>query len=321
MPQRPSESARSQRLVARYADALTAEARTDARLVALDGDLSLDTGLTKFRAAFPGRFFECGIAEQDMVSQAGAMALAGLVPVVHSFACFLTTRANEQIYNNATEGTKVIYAGSLAGILPGGPGHSHQSVRDIAVMGCVPGISVIEPFCEAEVSAAVRWAVRDAVGPVYIRLVSLPWALGFEPPVIDALQPGRGTVLREGDEAVLIATGPVLVSQAWAAADLLAAAGIGATVLALPWLRGVDGHWLAALCERRAVFCIDNHLDGGQGQEVTVALAATGSPSRPHVLGVDRVPVCGSADEVLCRHGLDAVSIADRVRAAVQVHV
>ncbi len=70
-----------------------------------------------------------------MVSQAGAMALAGLLPVVHSFACFLTPRANEQIYNNATEGTKVIYVGSLAGLVPGGPGHSHQSVRDIALMG------------------------------------------------------------------------------------------------------------------------------------------------------------------------------------------
>ena len=83
--------------------------------MALDADLCLDTGLVPFRERFPERFFECGIAEQDMVSQAGAMALAGLLPVVHSFACFLSTRPNEQIYNNATEGTKVIYAGSLAG--------------------------------------------------------------------------------------------------------------------------------------------------------------------------------------------------------------
>src|SRR5215208_6467685 len=120
------------------------------RLVVLDADLVLDCGLIPFRDRFPERFFECGIAEQDMVSQAGAMALAGLLPAVHSFACFLAPRANEQIYNNATEGGKVIYAGSLVGIVPGGPGHSHQSVRDIALFGCVPGMALLEPTTGAE---------------------------------------------------------------------------------------------------------------------------------------------------------------------------
>ena len=103
--------ARPQRLVAAYGDALVAAAERDERIVALDADLVLDTGLIPFSKRFPERFIECGIAEQDMVSQAGALALSGLVPVVHSFACFLSTRPNEQIYNNATEGTKVIYVG------------------------------------------------------------------------------------------------------------------------------------------------------------------------------------------------------------------
>ena len=112
-----------------------------------------------------------------MVSQAGALALSGLIPAVHSFACFLAPRANEQIYNNATEHTKVIYAGSLVGLVPGGPGHSHQSVRDIALMGSLPGAALIEPATDDEARAAVRWAVREATGPVYIRLVSVPWEL------------------------------------------------------------------------------------------------------------------------------------------------
>ena len=148
----------------------------------LDADLRLDTGLVDFRERYPDRFFECGIAEQDMVSQAGTMALAGLLPVCHSFACFLSTRPNEQIYNNATEGSKVIYVGSLAGIVPGGPGHSHQSVRDISALGAMPGMALIEPFCESEVRAAVDWIVHHAPGPVYLRLVSVPWSLGFDPP-------------------------------------------------------------------------------------------------------------------------------------------
>src|SRR3954451_11176511 len=174
-----------QRLVSAYGDELVKQAAREPRLVALDADLRKDCGLVDFRERFPDRFVECGIAEQDMVSQAGAMALAGLLPAVHSFACFISTRPNEQIYNNATEGTRVLYAGSLAGLVPGGPGHSHQSVRDIALMGSVPGMTCVEPFCEAEAAALVRWAIDEAAGPVYVRLVSVPWDLGFEPPAIE----------------------------------------------------------------------------------------------------------------------------------------
>src|SRR5437764_13350159 len=117
-----------------------------------------------------------------MVSMAGPMALAGLLPAVHSFACFVVPRASEQIYNNSTQETKILYAGSLAGIVPGGPGHSHQSVRDIALMGSIPGMALLEPYCEHETETAVAWAVHEARGPVYLRLVSVPWELGFDPP-------------------------------------------------------------------------------------------------------------------------------------------
>ena len=84
--------------------------------MALDADLVLDTGLIPFQEKYPDRFIECGIAEQDMVSQAGALALSGMLPIAHSFACFLSARPREQIYNNASEHTKVIYVGSLAGV-------------------------------------------------------------------------------------------------------------------------------------------------------------------------------------------------------------
>src|SRR3954469_522502 len=226
-----------------YERAIVDQAEKEPRLVVLDADLRLDCGLVTFRERYPDRFYECGIAEQDMVSQAGAMALAGLLPVVHSFACFLSTRPNEQIYNNATEGTKVIYAGSLAGLVPGGPGHSHQSVRDISALGAMPRMALIEPFSENEVRAAVRWAVHSAPGSVYIRLVSVPWALGFDPPPCDQLLEGRGTVLRPAGDVLFVGAGPVMVEGAWHAAELLAAEGIEAGVVALPWLRDVDGAW------------------------------------------------------------------------------
>ncbi len=301
-----------QRLIQVYGDALVAEAERESSLVALDGDLRLDTGLVPFQERFPERFFECGIAEQDMVSQAGAMALAGLLPVCHSFACFLTPRAAEQVFNNASEGTKVLYHGSLVGIVPGGPGHSHQSVRDIALMGSVPGMAAIEPYCEAEVRRAVEWAVRDAAGPVYLRFVSPPWPLGFEPPAAELVE-RRGTVLREGEEGTFVCTGPVLVSQAWAACDELDGWGL----VALPWLRGIDGAWLAEAATGTIV-CLDNHvLPGGQGEAVLNAFSesAPEAAARTRLVGVNRVPECGTNDEVLRAHGLDAESLVALVRS------
>lgn len=298
---------RPERLIDAYSQALVAAAEKEPRLVALDADLRLDTGLVEFQRRFPDRFFECGIAEQDMVSQAGTMALGGLLPVCHSFACFIAPRAAEQIYNNATEGTKVIYHGSLAGIVPGGPGHSHQMVRDIALMASVPGLVAIEPFCEDEVRQAVAWAVGSATGPVYIRLVSPPWQLGFEPPSLQLVE-GRGTVLREGSAGTFVSTGPVLVSQAWAAADRLGDWG----VIALPWLNEIDGEWIAAAAHG-TILCLDNHVRaGGQGEALLRALA-TAEPeaaARTALIGVAGVPECGTNEEVLRVHALDAASLA-----------
>ncbi|MFL5821482.1 MAG: transketolase C-terminal domain-containing protein [Solirubrobacteraceae bacterium] len=317
----PDTAGQAQRLVPAYAAALEEMGEAEPRLVVLDADLVLDCGLIPFRDRFPQRFIECGIAEQDMVSQAGTLALSGLLPAAHSFACFLTPRANEQIYNNATEGTKVIYTGSLVGLVPAGPGHSHQSVRDIAAMGAMPGMSLIEPHSEAECRAALRWAVQEAAGPVYIRLVSVPWPLPFDPDPAPDLVPGRGTVLREGSDALLVAAGPVMVSSAWLAADELERQGqVRCTVAALPWLRGIDGAWLAELAGDGPVVCLDNHYPaGGQGDGVTAALAAGGhqAAARVRALAVETVPACGGNDEVLRAHRLDPAGVAAAVREAV----
>ncbi|HXH33185.1 MAG TPA: transketolase C-terminal domain-containing protein [Plantibacter sp.] len=310
-----------QRLVPTYGEALVAQAEREPRLVALDADLRLDCGLVEFRERYPDRFFECGIAEQDMVSQAGAMALAGLIPVVHSFACFLSTRPNEQIYNNATERTKVIYVGSLAGIVPGGPGHSHQSVRDISALGSMPGMALLEPFSESEVRAAVDWAVHHAPGSVYLRLVSVPWALGFDPPEIDELVPGQGTVLRSGADGLFVAAGPVMVAAALGAADILAADGLDMGVAALPWLRDVDGAWVAEVAADAPIFTLDNHyVMGGQGDAILASLAANAPEvaARVRKIGVGSIPKSGGNDEVLAAHGLDAEGIAASARSVFQ---
>jgi transketolase len=150
----------------------------------------------------------------------------------------------------------------------------------------------------------------------------VPWAVGFEPPAVDELVPGRGTVLRAGRDALFVAAGPVMVAGAWRAAELLAADGIEAGVVSLPWLRGVDGAWIAEVADGAPVFCLDNHyVTGGQGDAVVAALAAEApeAASRVHKIGVEDVPRSGENDEVLRAHRLDGESIARRVRSALPV--
>jgi transketolase len=181
----------------------------------------------------------------------------------------------------------------------------------------VPGMALIEPFSEHEAKAAVDWAVNRAPGSVYIRLVSVPWAVGFEPPAIEELVPGRGTVLREGRDLLFVAAGPVMVAGACRAADLLAGEGIEAGVVSMPWLRDVDGAWVAEVADGAPIVTLDNHyVSGGLGDGVLAALAADApeAAARLHKIGVEEVPKSGENNEVLAAHRLDGQGIADRVR-------
>jgi transketolase len=321
-PPRPAP-ANPQRLVAAYGKALVCQAEANDRIVAYDADLVLDTGLIPFQERFPERFVECGIAEQDMVSQASGAALRGLLPVVHSFACFLSDRPNEQIYNNATERTQVVYVGSLAGLLPGGPGHSHQCVRDISALAGIPGLVLLEPCTEGEVAQAVDFCLNRTKESSYLRLVSIPVEVPFELPADYRLEPGRGVALAEGTDAVVFGYGPWLLGEAYKAASLLRERqGISVRVVNLPWLNRVDREWLrSALSGVSQVFTLDNHyVYGGQGDMLLRELAEMGLAGavRAQRLGVTQIPVCGTNDEVMRAHGLDAESLAATLSAAIR---
>jgi transketolase len=308
-----------QKLVAAYSDALVGQGEKNPYLVALDADLALDCGLLSFRSRFPDRFVECGIAEQDMVSQAGGMALAGALPIVHSFACFLSTRPNEQIYNNATECTKIGYVGSLAGLLPAGPGHSHQCVRDIASLGGIPQLSLVEPSCASEVELILDYCVNRLEGSFYLRLVSIPREIPYELPPGYEVAPGRGAVLLPGEDIVVVGYGPVLLPEAWHAVHSLSRShGKQAKLVNLPWLNQVDSDWLREVVgEARCVVTLDNHyLSGGQGERVAAALASSGIAAKWIPLGLTTLPQCGQNAEALAAHGLDRSSIAESIRQA-----
>jgi transketolase len=309
-----------ERLVLAYGDELLQIARTRSDIVVLDADLLSDCGIEAFRAELPARFIECGIAEQHMVSAAGGLALEGMLPVAHSFACFLSTRANEQIYNNATERSRIIYVGTLAGVVPGGPGHSHQSVRDISAIGSVPGLVAIEPCSERESRLAIRWAIERNQTSTYLRFVNVPLDLPYHMPADYALTVGCGVMLRDGADVALVGAGPLLLSNAWRAADELAARGVRAAVVDLPWLNRIDDGWVASTLGRfPLIVTLDNHyLTFGQGMMVAAAMARTRVPADVASIGLTDVPACGSNAEVLEHHGLDSASIA---RAVLTRHV
>jgi transketolase len=311
---------RPERLVVAYGDELLQIARERHDIVVLDADLLSDCGIEAFKSELPDRFIECGIAEQHMVSAAGGMALQGLLPVVHSFACFLSTRANEHIYNNATERRKIIYTATLAGAIPGGPGHSHQSVRDISAIGSVPGLTAIEPCCERESRLAIRWAVEQNGASTYLRFVNVPLDLPYSLPHDYALEVGRGVVLRAGHDVAIVGYGPVLLANAWRASEELAAQGISAAVFNHPWLNRIDDDWVRDVLGRySAVVTLDNHYATlGQGVMIAAALARNRRQADVRVIGLTDIPACGTNAEVLGYHGLDVPSIAKAVRSCIQ---
>ena len=316
------EPRQTDNLIAAYERAIVAQGERHANLVALDADLIKDCGLISFSKRFPERFVECGIAEQDMVSMAAGMARRGALPVVHSFACFLAARPNEQIYNQCSESSKVIYVGSLAGLLPGGPGHSHQSVRDISALAAMPHLTLAEPCLEDEVDALFDYFVNSEAGSGYLRLVSVKWPMPFRYPAGHRVSPGRGWTVREGSDAVVFGYGPWLLANAWeAAAEIEKTTGATIRLVNMPWLNRVDNGWLReAIGDCRSIVTLDNHyIRGGQGDMLAAAVAELGLQPAARVtrVGVAELPECGTNDEVLEYHGLHTAGLVKSLRQAV----
>lgn len=299
-----------QRLIPAYSKALVEQANRNSKIVALDADLLIDVGLEEFKNKFPERFIECGIAEQDMVSQAGGIALKGFLPIVHSFACFLSARPNEQIYNNSTELTKIIYVGSLAGLLPAGPGHSHQSVRDISALAAIPNLTILEPSCEKEIPLLLEWAINMNKFSTYLRLVSIPRKIEFELPKDYKVKYGQGVTLMDGKDILIITYGPLMLSQAFEVAKLYYnSENKNLKIVNLPWLNFIDNEWLSKMIEGfKLVVTIDNHfIEGGQGQKISSIL--NNKNIKILNLGINEIPVSGTNDEVLNCHSMEANQI------------
>ncbi len=305
-------------VVEAYGEELVELGARHGELVVLDADLASDCRVRAFEIAYPERFVECGIAEQDMVSTAAGLARHGLLPVVNSFAAFLAARANEQIYNQASEGTKVVYALHYAGLIPAGPGKSHQSIRDISLLAALPGLTIVQPASPEQTRALLRWAVEEADANVAIRLAIGPSPRRIELPEGELVRVGRGTSLRDGADALVLAYGPVLLHEALTASEELARRdGLATAVVNMPWLNRFDDSWLDEVATYDHVFVLEDHSPAGGladalRRHVDVRVTA---------FGVEGWPACGTPQEALRFHGLDGASVADRIAAAVRARV
>ncbi len=301
-----------------YGEALCEIAEYNDKLVIIDGDLSADCKLRDFEKKYPNRFVENGIAEQDMVSMAGGMARMGLIPVVSSFASFLTSRANEQIYNNAGEKTKIIYTCHFAGIIPAGPGKSHQSVRDVSLLNALPNITILQPCNYEETKQVVNYCVNEAEENCAIRLVIGPSPRKINLPSDYKLTLGKGTILREGSDAVLFAYGPVMLNEALLAAEYCEKVGFSLKIINMPWLNKIDTHWLTAVTKNvKNIYVLEDHsVIGGLGDRILESLTSSKNIERKHFekIGLrDEYPECGTPWEVLQFHGFDGKSLAAKI--------
>lgn len=305
-----------------YGQALVEIAARRKDIVVLDADLSSDCKTRDFEQAYPERFIENGIAEQDMVSMAGGLAQKGLLPVVNSFASFLASRANEQIYNNASEKTKIIYALHYAGLIPAGPGKSHQSLRDISLFAALPNCTILQPCNADETHMVLEYAVEEAKENVALRFIIGPSPRKIKLPRDYKLTFGKGVSLAEGKDAILFAYGPVMLHEALLANELLAERGIGLKVINMPWINRIDAKWLAEIIKPyELIFVLEDHHPAGALYDQMLEKLASSSESllstrRMIRFAVEGWPACGTPQEALKHHRLDGASLAERILEA-----
>jgi transketolase len=296
-----------------FAAELLALARADGRVVAVCNDSVGSSNLAGFRAEFPDRVVNVGIAEQDMVGVAAGLADGGLVPFVCAAAAFLTGRALEQVkLDVAYNDLPVVLCGMSPGMAYGQLGPTHHSIEDLSWLRAVANLPVVVPADPAQTRAAVRWAAANA-GPAYLRIgrFRVPSVTPPDAP----FQPGRAVQLTAGDDVTVIATG-AMVSRALDAAGRLRAEGIAARVLNMMFVDPLDEAAVlaAARTTRGIVTAEEATVSGGLGAAVA-SLVVQRQPVPMRILGVPGVFAPTGTIEVLLDHfGLTAGGIAEAAR-------
>lgn len=295
-----------------FGDELKALGEVNSDIVSLDADLSGSTKSATFGKAFPDRFYNLGIAEQNMITTALGLSLTGKIPFASTFAIFATGRTYDQIRNSVCyQKGNVKIVGAHGGITVGEDGASHQSLEDVALMRNLPNMIVITPSDYEQTRQAVRFAANHK-GPVYIRLSRI------EVPVIYdenyKFDVHKAVVLKEGSDVTLLGSGDIF-SELFKAGEILEENGISAEIINVPVIKPLDSATIINSVQKTGLaVTVENHsVIGGLGSAVCECLCES-SPNHVVRIGVnDTFGQSGTPKELLRYYGLDAESIAERI--------
>lgn len=302
-----------------YGEALLEVGKKYENVVVLDADLSKSTKTYDFSKTYPERFFNVGIAEQNLIGISAGLAAAGKIPFASTFAMFATGRAFEIIRNSvAYPKLNVKICATHAGITVGEDGASHQSLEDIAVMRVIPNMTVIVPADGVETKAVIH-AITEYKGPVYVRL-----GRSAVPTINDEssykFEIGKGVLLKEGKDVTIIATG-IMVSKALEAAEALAAEGINAEVVNIHTIKPIDKELLVATAKKTgAIVTAEEHnIVGGLGSAVAEVIVENYPVPMKKVGTMDTFGESGKPDDLLKKYNLTADAIAKAAKEVLKL--
>jgi transketolase len=287
------------------------------RVVALDADLGSASKIGMFESAFPERFFQVGIAEQNMTDVAAGLATLGFIPFTSTFAVFATCRAADQIrVSIAQPGLHVIIGGAYSGLLGGKTGKTHQAIEDMALMRALPNMTVVAPGDGVEVRKAV-FALADYDGPAYLRVTRDPSPVVFDESY--EFKVGRAVVVREGTDVTIITTG-IMLGRAVEAVELLAAEGISAHLLHAATVKPLDVQAVVEAAEKTGlvVTAEEHNIIGGLGGAVAETLGEHLPTPMKRVGVADVYSESAPNDALLEKYGLTAAHLARAARALIE---
>ncbi len=292
-------------------------ARDDSRIVVLDADLASSTRMVYFAEAYPDRFLQMGVAEQNMMGAAAGMALMGKIPFVSTFGVFSSRRACDQVaISVAHNGANVKILGPYSGIVSGNNGATHQAMEDVGIMRSIPHMVVIDPSDDVEMEQVVK-AIVAYDGPVYLRVTRDAWPRVSPEGYRFAI--GKAVRVRQGKDVTLIGSG-MMTSLCVAAAEILASSGIQARVLHMPTLKPIDAEAIVqAARETGRIVTAENHnIYGGLGSAVAEVLGEQ-APAPLRRIGIqDCYGECGGNADLLEKYCMSPRHIAEAAGALVR---
>ena len=304
------ESARDYSSV--FGDKLLSLAEKNKKIIAITGAMPAGTGLTKFAAEFPKRFFDVGIAEQHAVTMAAGFAASGFTPVVPLYSSFLQRAYDQTLHDVCLQNLHVVLPVDRAGIV-GADGETHQGIYDVAYLSHMPNMSILSPSNFSALEEMLEYAIERHTGPIAIRYPrgntrsehnSAPFVYG------------RAQTLRSGADITLIATGRMVI-RAWEVCDILSSAGISCEILELPTIKPLDKEAVLTSTNKTGAAAVfeDGVRTGGLGSAIAELLLENGSRVKfAHFAFPDRPIVHGTVDQLDKLYGLDAESAAENIK-------